>query len=425
MKKIYIAGFMAAFLLSGCSENTSSHDAEKQAESIGQNIVDQVNNVVQAQDEHVLGVKNGHPSSYPQCSYGDVFDNFFGSPTWTYFESTTGEDVVEFTGYCMYQDVEVKARLQFILDEGGDTFSAGALSFNDVPQANLVTISLLDKAFEEYMDAYGISADQEGDLEEELSEVFTPQSATPMLSTAIEYGIWSDTDELSWYSPTTGYYMITFADSGAATLEFATENTTATYASLYYVDNITFETRNDELISTGEIYPASKSERNVLGQITVNWGSAGKHESPMLTMVDGGTFSDFSIFADDYTYVGGTSDEANVSDDSGYVGADTPYYADEGDAFMVPHVFLENSSSLALRDEDIYFYTPEELRYAKNEIYARHGRRFKDPELQAWFDAQSWYNGTIPPEQFREDVLTQVEKDNIGVIQHRMEVNSR
>ena len=67
--------------------------------------------------------------------------------------------------------------------------------------------------------------------------------------------------------------------------------------------------------------------------------------------------------------------------------------------------------------------TPQQLRYAKNEIYARHGRKFKDAELQAWFDAQEWYDGTIAPEAFDDNVL--IEKKNIQVLQHRLEVNSQ
>ncbi|MFR9148557.1 MAG: YARHG domain-containing protein [Hungatella sp.] len=35
--------------------------------------------------------------------------------------------------------------------------------------------------------------------------------------------------------------------------------------------------------------------------------------------------------------------------------------------------------------------TWEALRFAKNEIYARHGRRFHDSELQGYFDQLSWY----------------------------------
>lgn len=126
-------------------------------------VKDQVENVVDSLDEHVLGVKNGHPSSYPDKTYGEAFEAFFALPTWKYFVGTQegldddgdGEpdytndnvDVVEFTGYCTYQDVEVKALLQFVLSKEDDTFEATYLSFNDVPQSSLIMYALLDKVF--------------------------------------------------------------------------------------------------------------------------------------------------------------------------------------------------------------------------------------------------------------------------------------
>lgn len=126
-------------------------------------VTDQVANIVQAEDEHVLGVKGGTPNAYPGKTYGETFDNFFGSPTWKYFVGTKegadedgdGEpdyieenvDIVEFTGYCTYQDVEVKALIQFTLSKDDNTFEATYLSFNDVPQNMLMLSALLDAAF--------------------------------------------------------------------------------------------------------------------------------------------------------------------------------------------------------------------------------------------------------------------------------------
>ena len=91
-------------------------------------VTDQIANVTQADDPHVVGVKNGHPSAYPNISYDDAFGEFFGSPTWKYFVGTKdgpdededgkpdyveeNVDIVEFTGYCTYLDVEVKLFLQ-------------------------------------------------------------------------------------------------------------------------------------------------------------------------------------------------------------------------------------------------------------------------------------------------------------------------
>ena len=61
----------------------------------------------------------------------------------------------------------------------------------------------------------------------------------------------------------------------------------------------------------------------------------------------------------------------------------------------------------------------ETTRLAINEIYARHGRKFSTPEIQAYFDSKSWYQGTIEPESFDGSQLTQVELQNIDfLVQH-------
>ena len=128
-------------------------------------VVDQIANVAQQGDENVIAVREGSPYSYPDKKFGDAFDAFFESPTWKYFVGTKegpdedgdGEadytekdvDIVEFTGYCMYQDVKVKALIQFTLNKSDDTFEATYLSFNDVPQSNLMLLALLDTAFAE------------------------------------------------------------------------------------------------------------------------------------------------------------------------------------------------------------------------------------------------------------------------------------
>lgn len=77
---------------------------------------------------------------------------------------------------------------------------------------------------------------------------------------------------------------------------------------------------------------------------------------------------------------------------------------------------IEGSDTRYLTKEDVAGLTKEQLRYARNEIYARHGRRFKDQELQQYFDSKSWYQGTIDPDSFNESVLNDCERDNIDLI---------
>ena len=73
---------------------------------------------------------------------------------------------------------------------------------------------------------------------------------------------------------------------------------------------------------------------------------------------------------------------------------------------------LPNSDTQRLTNADIENLSKEERRIALNELYARHGRKFKDEQLQAHFDSCSWYKGTIEPDDFNESDLSDVEIAN-------------
>lgn len=80
---------------------------------------------------------------------------------------------------------------------------------------------------------------------------------------------------------------------------------------------------------------------------------------------------------------------------------------------------IMDSSSRRLTASDLYGLSKEQLKIARNEIYARHGRLFDSESLQFYFNSKSWYHGTIAPSAFSEDLLSQVEKDNIKLIKER------
>lgn len=143
-----ICCFMSCFSL-GCSSK---------ADQIANDVV---NDIVGNENENVAAVKNGISEAYPDTTYGEAFEKYFGSPKWEYFKGTkegpdddgdgkpdyTEEniDIVEFTGKCMYQEVEVEALIQFTLEQ--DTFIATYLSYNDVPQSQLMLAALLKSVF--------------------------------------------------------------------------------------------------------------------------------------------------------------------------------------------------------------------------------------------------------------------------------------
>jgi hypothetical protein len=77
-----------------------------------------------------------------------------------------------------------------------------------------------------------------------------------------------------------------------------------------------------------------------------------------------------------------------------------------------PGRFPEASLRALTRDE-LLEYSKDDLKIMRNEIFARHGYVFKDPELRAYFNKQSWYVGQY------DDVsgfLSPVERQNVEVI---------
>lgn len=80
------------------------------------------------------------------------------------------------------------------------------------------------------------------------------------------------------------------------------------------------------------------------------------------------------------------------------------------------YYILPDSDKTKLSYDDIAGLNASELEFARNEIYARHGRKFNTDYIQEYFNLQGWYNGTISPEDFSEDMLSEIEKYNINLI---------
>lgn len=141
MKKVTAVFIAAIIMLSACSSAT--------LDSTGKEVVDAVKSVTDSENKYVLMVKDGYRENDPDLTYNKAFATFFGTPRWSYFESDEGQDVVEFTGDCTYQEAPVKARIQFVVDEENGTFEAAYLAFNEVPQDALTLTALITTAFDE------------------------------------------------------------------------------------------------------------------------------------------------------------------------------------------------------------------------------------------------------------------------------------
>ncbi|MBW8383089.1 MAG: YARHG domain-containing protein [Youngiibacter sp.] len=77
---------------------------------------------------------------------------------------------------------------------------------------------------------------------------------------------------------------------------------------------------------------------------------------------------------------------------------------------------LDGSDSRYLTKLEFEGMTADTLRIARNEIYARHGRMFKDLAIQEYFDLCSWYTPSIAPDDFQQALLNNYELENLKLI---------
>ncbi|MBD2089972.1 YARHG domain-containing protein [Microcoleus sp. FACHB-1515] len=61
---------------------------------------------------------------------------------------------------------------------------------------------------------------------------------------------------------------------------------------------------------------------------------------------------------------------------------------------------------------DMQGKSAEDLTRMRNAIFARHGRRFDDVQLQRYFDSQPWYRPVYDPIEFPTDLLNSIEREN-------------
>lgn len=94
--------------------------------------------------------------------------------------------------------------------------------------------------------------------------------------------------------------------------------------------------------------------------------------------------------------------------------------SEEMKAVSGEYYFMDETEDLFQRylcRAEICAYPSEDLRLMRNTIYAAHGRKFQDPVLTEYMEAKPWYRGSIEPGDFSDDVLSDVEKKNILLLQ--------
>ena len=124
-------------------------------------------------------------------------------------------------------------------------------------------------------------------------------------------------------------------------------------------------------------YAPDKIEWNKCNKCTYRSKNPGCKVSNQETPSDVGDSEEFEDFDD--------ADEDIEDDDT----------AIDDDTYLFP-----NSDTEYLTKSDLSGMSKSEINLAKNELYARHGRKFKSKELQEYFENKDWYVPKYSPKQW-------------------------
>lgn len=340
---------------------TNEGDKESSDKSSDESSKDDDKEKDEKKDKFIQTVKNAHPESFSGCTYGKAFDEFFTAPQWDYFESTNGQDVVEFTGECMYAGSPTKARMQFTVSSSS-VVTTGALYYNNAPQTTKIITESLNRIFEQYAKAHDIaytlpSAEaaknsqtnalppetqaenpsaqntenqntqsqnieaqntENQNMQTQNTETQNTQAQNAPQTNAIQSGgaqaalsfaAWTNPNIGSWHSPSTGYYVIPYIDSaGNPSLRFANANTKDSSATVYYTDAVSAVT-NDAggLTYQAYLYKPSGENQQLVGMVEVTWNSSAELKSFSVKMINGNQAMDNSMAGNDYTFFGATN----------------------------------------------------------------------------------------------------------------------
>ena len=79
--------------------------------------------------------------------------------------------------------------------------------------------------------------------------------------------------------------------------------------------------------------------------------------------------------------------------------------------------FFPDTGTRYITENELHNMTDREIAIARNEIFARHGRKFTKQEWIDYFSTKTWYVPTYDPETFDSmDLLNDFEKKNLKVI---------
>jgi len=372
-------------------------------------------------NKYIDHVKNASPVRYPNATYGEAFDNYIGDINWEHFTSDSNKEIVEITGNITYDGSKVKVLIQYEVNSD-DTI---AFSYYEIIDRNIdisensILLYLYDNAFKEVYVANGY------ELPSDISvELYGYKLAYGLIDAfsidSYISGSYTSDNQITgqmfndFFSPITksntsvsnSLTSTTVAAETKPTADLAIEETKGYEEAWGIKGDGYYDDREEEMDSEVAMYVTTENAGLYSDMNTSNSIMTIPAGMNVGITDDCGNGWHYAI----YNNKDGFIESSKIMPFNDYHNRETAAEVAIGNGQYI----LPESSARAITDAELSALTSEQLRLAINEIYARHGRRFNDSELQTWFDSKDWYNGTIASENFSESVLSQIEKNNIS-----------
>lgn len=151
------------------------------------------------------------------------------------------------------------------------------------------------------------------------------------------------------------------------------------------------------------------------GCIYNSWGDEKKYKYTGYEKIEMVKNEYVTKYVDKYTYEDDIVVDENTSDTGGLITdisieEENDYSTDSAD------YILPDSDSRFYQKSDLRGFTARDCMLARNELYARYGRKFKDEVIREYFESKDWYEGRIEPADFDEDCLNEYEAANRDLI---------
>ncbi len=219
----------------------------------------------------------------------------------------------------------------------------------------------------------------------------------------------------------------------SSTKSNATTNTKSNTATSTK-SNATTSTKSNAAAETKSNTTSTKSNTTSTATKVVNTGITTKSISSMITKGSAVVYDDatgkyvMSFISDGteyYAYVSAGSTTAQVKNKTIKISAipsentykGSTVYTVTDMTYMSGDFIIADSSTRLLTESDVAGLTKEQLGYARNEIFARHGRPFKTKKYKEYFAKCSWYK-VSSSYNLNDDKsnLNSIEKQNVDFI---------